>query len=119
MRPKLWLAIASLTALVALVGQGIYIYTQGTCGQYPIFGPDCSKLLSEAETQKFLQSKQSAVEALTQINPEQITITASAEPRCSGKSIIFITHPSENDCDAINAIVRQDFSDIPYKLINN
>ncbi|PZO18529.1 MAG: hypothetical protein DCF25_09685 [Leptolyngbya foveolarum] len=119
MRTKLLVGIIGSIALVVLLSQGLMIYTQGSCGQYPILEPACSELLSVAETQKLLQSKQSAVNELMQISPGMIDISVQPQSRCPGKGMIVVFHPSERDCDSLNEIIRRDFSDIPYKIVNN
>lgn len=119
MRTKLLVGIISSIALIVLLRQGLIIYAQGSCGQYPIFEPACSELLSVARTQQLLQSRQSAVEELMQVSPGMIEISVQPQSRCPGKSIIVIFHPSERDCDSLNEIIRRNFSDIPYKIVNN
>jgi hypothetical protein len=119
MGTKLLAGIASSIAFAILLGTGIHIYSQGSCGYYPILELDCSELLSETETQKLLQNRQSDFKEIMQINPKTINISVQPESRCPGKSVIVISHSSEKNCDAMNEIIRRDFSDIPYKIVNN
>ena len=118
MRSILLISIGSL-ALMALIGQGLLVYVHESCGQYPIFEPPCSRLLSAVQTEALLQSRQSAVEELMQVSPGFVRVSHSPQSRCSDKSLIFISHPSENDCDALNEILHRDFSDIPYRIVND
>lgn len=119
MRIKLLIGIISSVALVFLLSQGLTIYSQASCGQYLIFEPSCSKLLSVAKTQKLLQSKQNAVEELIQVNPGMVNVTVQPQSRCPDKGMIVISHPSERDCDSLNKILRRDLRNMPYKIINN
>lgn len=119
MRTKLLIGVTSSIALVVLLSQGLRIYSQGSCGQYRILEPACSELISVAETQKLLQSRKSAVDELIQISPGMINISVQSQSRCSDKGIIVVSHPSEKDCDSLNEIILRNFSDIPYKIVNN
>ena len=120
MRTKLLVTIASFVALVVILGYyGLIVYAQASCGQYRIFEPACSELLSDEETQRLLQSRQSAVEELLQVNSGMVNVYAQPQSRCSDKSIIVISHPSERDCDSLKKILRKNFSDIPYRIDNN
>ncbi|MGB3310643.1 MAG: hypothetical protein WA939_18040 [Nodosilinea sp.] len=119
MRTKLLIGITSSIVLVVLLSQGLIIYAQASCGQYRVFEPACSELLSDTKTKELLQSRQSAVDELMQISPGMIEISVQSQSRCSGKSIIVVFHPSERDCDSLNEILRRNFSDIPYKIVNN
>ncbi len=118
MRTKSLIGIVSSVAIVFLVIQGLQIYLYTSCGQYRIFEPACSKLLSAAETQEFLEQNQNLVDDLTQVRPGMIEIFVREESRCPGKSILVIEHPSERECDALNEILHSDAFDIPYKILN-
>ena len=120
MRAKRLVTIVSSVALAVFLGcYGLVVYVQSSCGQYHIFEPACSKLLSDQETQKLLQSRWRAVEELLQVNSGMVNVYAQPQPRCSNKNIIVISHPSEKDCDLLNKILRKNFSDIPYRIVNN
>lgn len=119
MRRKLLIGTIGSFALIALVGKGLLVYSHRTCGQYSIFEPPCSKLLSIEQTEALLQSRQSAVKELMQIRPDFVRVSNNPQSRCPGKSLIFIDHPSESDCDALNEILHRDFSDIPYRIVND
>jgi len=119
MRTKLLIGTVSFVAIGFFLFQGLRIYTQGSCGQYPIFEPSCSELLSVAETQKLLQSSQSLVKEIKQINPGQIEVYVREQSHCSDKAIIVITHSTERDCNSLNEILRRNVFNVPYKTVNN
>lgn len=119
MRTKLWVTIVGSVALAILLMLGLITYARSSCGQYPFFRPDCSELLSLAETQALLQSRRSAVEELMQVRPQLVTVSAVSQFGCPGKSVIVVSHPNERDCDLLNKILRKNFSDIPYRIVNN
>ncbi len=120
MRTKLLLAIAiGAVSIVVFTGTGLIIYTQGSCGQYRIIPPNCSKLLSVTESQEFPRSRQSTIEKLEQARPGLINVYVEPQARCQNKGIVVISHPSERDCDSLNEIIRRDLPDVPYKIINN
>jgi hypothetical protein len=118
MRTKLLIGIAGTVAIVVLLRQGIIMHEQGSCGQYPVFEPPCSELLSLAETEELLRNRQNTVKELMQVNPG-VNVSVMPQSRCQDKGIIAIAHPSEKDCDALNRIIRRDLSDVPYKIVNN
>ncbi|MGB3295363.1 MAG: hypothetical protein WBB01_20465 [Phormidesmis sp.] len=115
---KLLIGTISSIALLALLGKGAIVYLHSSCDQFRIFEPPCSSLLTTAQTEALLGDRQGAVAELMKVRPGQIIVASQPQSRCSGKSLIVIVHPSENDCDALNEIIRRDFSDIPYKIIN-
>ncbi len=119
MRTKLLLAIVAFVLAVFFSAKVFVIYAQGSCGQYRIFEPSCSELVSSAEAQRLTQGGQSPVEEIMQINPGLIQIYAQPQARCPGKSIIIISHPSENDCDSLNKAIRKYFAEVPYEIVNN
>ena len=118
MRTKSLIGTIGSVAVVFLVIQGLKIYLYTSCGQYRIFEPPCSRLLSAAETQAFLDRNQSVVNELTQVDPGHAQVSFQEESRCPGKSMLVIGHSSERDCDALNAILRRNDFDIPYRIIN-
>lgn len=116
MRTKLLIgAIGSIT-IGFLLFQGSRIYS--SCGYNPIFQPSCSELLSIAETQKLLQTRQNVVREIKRINPGQIGVSVNEQLGCSGKGIIVITHPSERDCGELNKVLQGNTLGVPYKIIN-
>ncbi|MGB3765941.1 MAG: hypothetical protein WA947_05240 [Phormidesmis sp.] len=110
--------IAGFVAVVFLAGRGLHIYLYASCGQYHIFEPPCSTLLSAAETQAFLDKNQDVVDELTRVSPGFVQLSTREESRCPSKSILTIEHPSENECDALNKILDRDAFDVPYKIVN-
>ena len=118
MSTKSLIAIAASIAVVFLGVQGLSAYLHASCGQYHIFEPRCSKLLSTDETQAFLDRNQSVINELIQVDPAFISVSTREESRCPGKSMLVIEHPSERDCDALNEILHRDPFDIPYRIIN-
>ncbi len=119
MRTKLLIGTISSIAVGFFLSQGLRIYSQSSCGQYFIFEPSCSELLSVTETQKLLQSNQSVVKEIKQINPGQIEVYVREQPNCSNKAIVVITHSTEKDCDLLNNILRRNVFNVPYKIVNN
>ncbi len=91
----------------------------GSCDRYPIFDPPCSRLLSVLETESLLKNKQSAVDELIQVDPGFIRVANRTRSGCADKGVIVIYHPSEGDCDALNEILAREFSDIPYRVVND
>ena len=118
MRIKLLIGAVSVTAIALLVSEGLTLYAYTSCGQYRLFEPPCSKLLSTADEQAFLEENQTVINELKQVEPGWIDVLFREEARCPGKSMLTIGHPSEDDCDGLNKILHRDVFDIPYSIFN-